>query len=233
MVTITPEEINNNGLLSIIGDKLRSIQVQIIPPFDSGSYSGCRLSISHNTPWKISTVSCNYAFVWIFGIISSFKGNFPDKTIQLLNAGKRTNILADPNFTNQSSTSFLHHHPYILSKQFFPLVNGGINKMVASSNELVTSQYINGFKTATLASISANDQNTSIHQLNNFNPRTPQLKLIRGFFMLKNTLIHLEMNIIKKETILQHNSITFQPASQAAYRLLNAHPSTNNILILS
>ena len=57
--------------------------------------------------------------------------------------------------------------------------------MVVSSDELVTSQYINGFKMATLASISANDTNTSIHQLNNFNLRTPQLKLIRSFLMLK------------------------------------------------
>ena len=135
MVTITPEEINNNVLLNIIGDKLRSIQVQVIPSFDNGSYSGCRLSISHNTPWTISTVSCNYAFVWIFGIISSFKGNSPDKTLQLLNAGKRTNILADPNFTNQSSTSFLCHHSYILSKQFFPPVNGGTNKMYLLMNQ--------------------------------------------------------------------------------------------------
>ena len=45
--------------------------------------------------------------------------------------------------------------------------------MVASSDELVTSQYINGFKTATLASISANDTNTSIHQLNNSTQEHP------------------------------------------------------------
>ena len=40
MVTITPEETNNNGLLNIIGDKLRSIQVQVIPSFDNGSTVG-------------------------------------------------------------------------------------------------------------------------------------------------------------------------------------------------
>ena len=39
------------------------------------------------------------------------------------------------------------------SKDLFPLMNGGINKLTISSDELVTSQYDNGYKTMTLAEL--------------------------------------------------------------------------------
>ena len=52
----------------------------------------------------------------------------------------------------------------VSAKKFFPLLNGGINKITISSDELVASQYINGFKMATLATVAANS-NASIHKV--------------------------------------------------------------------
>ena len=43
----------------------------------------------------------------------------------------------------------------------YPLKHGGINKLTVSSDKLVASQYVNGFKTATLAEITINKKNAS------------------------------------------------------------------------
>ena len=69
---------------------------------------------------------------------------------------------------NTTYDSFIDTHEHIISKQFFLLINGGINIINVSSDELVTSQYVNGFKTATLASIPTNDLKVSTHSLLNF-----------------------------------------------------------------
>ena len=77
---------------------------------------------------------------------------------------------------------------HIISKQFFPLINGGINIINVSSDELVTSQYVNGFKIATLASIPANDLKVLTHSLINFSLPTKnntKLRAIRVFIMLQ------------------------------------------------
>ena len=95
----------------------------------------------------------------MMGIISSFKGRSPDATLVLKNTSSNIDMISDPLQNDQK---------HIISKQFFPLINGGINIINVSSDELVTSQYVNGFKTATLASIPANDLKVSTHSLLNF-----------------------------------------------------------------
>ena len=81
------------------------------------------------------------------GIISHF-GNksYSDNPI-LFRQSPQINLLQFPNTGQKAS-----------AKKFFPLLNGGINKIT------ITSQYINGFKTATLATVAANS-NASIHKV--------------------------------------------------------------------
>ena len=88
-------------------------------------------------------------------------------------------MISDPSSQNDQK--------HIISKQFFPLINGGINIINISSDELVTSQYVNSFKTTTLASIPANDLKVSTHSLLNFSLPTrnnAKLRAIRAFIML-------------------------------------------------
>ena len=80
-ILITPTEVNNNGLLTVVQSKLCTLNVQLVNTFDENTYSGCRLHIQQDA--RVKTLSCNYAFAWMMGIISSFKGNSPDATLVL------------------------------------------------------------------------------------------------------------------------------------------------------
>ena len=55
--------------------------------------------------------------------------------------------------------------------------------MTVSSDELVTSQYINGFKTATLAEISTNIDNIAIHTIS-FTKKNQEQNNIKAHFTL-------------------------------------------------
>ena len=176
-ILITPTEVNNNGLLTVVQSKLSALNVQLVNTFDENTYSGCRLHIQQDA--RVKMLSCNYAFAWMMGIISSFKGNSSDTTLVLKNASSNIDTISDP--------SQIDDKKHIISKQFFPLINGGINIINVSSDELVTSQYVNAFKTATLASIPANDLKVSTHSLINFSLPTKnntKLRAIRAFITL-------------------------------------------------
>ena len=180
-ILITPTEVNNNGLLTVVQSKLSTLNVQLVNTFDENTYSRCRLHIQQDAPIsRVKTLSCNYAFAWMMGIISSFKGNSPDATLVLKNTSSSTDTISDP--------LQIDDQKHIISKQFFPLTNGGINTINISSDELVTSQYVNGFKTTTLASIPANDLKVSTHSLLNFSLPTKnntKLRAIRAFITLR------------------------------------------------
>ena len=176
-ILITPTEVNNNGLLTVVQSKLSTLNIQLVNTFDENTYSGCRLHIQQDA--RVKTLSCNYAFAWMMGIISLFKGNSPDTTLVLKNTSSNIDTISDPSQNDQK---------HITSKQFFPLINGGINIINVSSDELVTSQYVNSFKTATLASIPANDLKVSTHSLLNFSLPTKnntKLRAIRAFITLR------------------------------------------------
>ena len=179
-ILITQTEVNNNGLLTVVQSKLSTLNVQLVNTFDENTYSGCRLHIQQQQDARVKMLSCNYAFAWMMGIISSFKGNSPDAMLVLKNASSNIDTISDP--------SQIDNKKHIISKQFFPLINGGINIINVSSDELVTSQYVNGFKTTTLASIPANDLKVSTHSLINFSLPTKnntKLRAIRAFIMLR------------------------------------------------
>ena len=176
-ILITPTEVNNNGLLTVVQSKLSTLNVQLVNTFVENKYSGCRLHIQQQDA-RVKMLSCNYAFAWMMGIISSFKGNSPDATLVLKNTSSNIDTISDPSSQNDQKHN--------ISKQFFPLINGGINIINVSSHELVTSQYVNSFKTATLASIPTNDLKVSTHSLLNFSlPNNTKLRAIRAFIMLR------------------------------------------------
>ena len=158
--------------------KLSTLNVQLVNTFDENTYSGCRLHIQQQDA-RVKTLSCNYAFAWMMGIISLFKGNSPDAMLVLKNASSNKDTISNP--------SQIDNQKHIISKQFFPLINCGINIIIISSDELVTSQYVNGFKATTLASIPANDLKVSTHSLLNFSLPTKnntKLRAIRAFITL-------------------------------------------------
>ena len=130
-ILITPTEVNNNGLLTVVQSKLSTLNVQLVNMFDENMYNGCRLHIQQDAPIsRVKTLSCNYAFAWMMGIISSFKGNSPDAMLVLKNTTSNIDTILDP--------SQIDNQKHIISKQFFPLINGGINTVNISSDELVT-----------------------------------------------------------------------------------------------
>ena len=175
-ISITPTEVNNNGLLTEVQSKLSTLNVQLVNTFDENTYSGCRLHIQQQDA-RVKTLSCNYAFAWMMGIVSSCKGNSPDATLVLKNTSSNIDTISDLSSQNDQK--------HIISKQFFPLINDGINVINVSSDELVTSQYVNGFKTTTLVSIPANDLKVSTHSLLNFSlPKSTKLRAIRVFITL-------------------------------------------------
>ena len=97
----------------------------------------------------------------------------------LKNTSSNIDTISDPLQTDNQK--------HIISKYFFPLINSGINTINVSSDESVTSQYVNGFKTATLASIPANDLKVSVGILNFSLPtkNNTKLRAIRAFIMLQ------------------------------------------------
>ena len=179
-ILITPTEVNNNGLLTVVQSKLSTLNVQLVNTFDENTYSGCRLHVQPDAPIsRVKMLSCNYAFAWMMGIVSSFKGNSPDAMLVLKKTSSNIDTISDPSQNDQK---------HIISKQFFLLINGGINTINVSSDELVTSQYVNGFKTATLASIPSNDLKVSTHSLLNFSlpmKNNTKLRAIRAFITLR------------------------------------------------
>ena len=150
--TITPLQIDRLGLLPALQRELSAIGLGIETMYSNGMYTGCRLIITKNRD-TINIVQCNYAFAWMCRIISQFGNKSYSDNLILFRKSPQINLLQFPNTGRKAS-----------AKKFFPLLNGGINKITISSDELVTSQYINGFKMATLVTVAANS-NASIHKV--------------------------------------------------------------------
>ena len=105
-ISITPTEVNNTGLLTVVQSKLSTLNVQLVNTFDENTYSGCRLHIQQQQDARVKMLSCNYAFAWMMGIVSSFKGNSPDATLVLKNTSSNIDMISDPSLQNDQKT---HH----------------------------------------------------------------------------------------------------------------------------
>ena len=152
-VTITPLQIDRLGLLPALQRELSAIGLGIETTYSNSMYTGCRLVITKNQD-TINIIQCNYAFAWMCGIISQFgHKSYSDNLILFRQTPSQINLLKFPNTGQKAS-----------AKKFFPLLNRGMNKITISSDELVMSQYMNGFKMATLVTVAANS-NASIHKV--------------------------------------------------------------------
>ena len=157
MKNITPMDIDTHGLLPGIQEKLNEIGIGIDASYQNGFFNGCRFTV--HSPRMLTKMECNYAFAWMFGIVVSFGNNSSTDMLTLYQIDMSTLYpsIDHIGFKRNSRNS---------TNRFFPLTNGGINKMTMSSDELVTSQYINSFKMATLASLSIGNNNIAIHSIN-------------------------------------------------------------------
>ena len=152
-------DIDSEGLLPAIQKKSREIGADVHVPYLNNYYVGCQFTFGK--PTSVDVVQCNYTFAWIFGIIASFGNNSAHDTLMLYNRMLNINLIG---FDRKSR---------VANKSIFPLINGGINKMTVSSDKLITSQYMKGFKTATLAEISTNNNFIVIHSILPTNPFIP------------------------------------------------------------
>ena len=176
-------DIDSEGLLPAIQKKLREIGAEVHMPYLNNYYMGCQFTFGK--PMSVNVVQCNYAFAWIFRTVASLKNNSAHDTLTLYNRMLEINLIG---FDGKSR---------VANKSFFPLINRGINKVTMSSDEVVTSQYMNGFKTATLAEISTNNNFIAIHLISATNTFIPSL--IKAHFTLtkhqdNTTLTHLPDN---------------------------------------
>ena len=183
---ITHSDIDFEGLLPAIQKKLREIGADVYVPYLNNYYMGCQFTFGK--PTYVDVVQCNYAFAWIFGIVASFGNNSVDDTLTLYNRRLEIHLIG---FDGESR---------VANKLFFPLINGEINKMTVSSDELVTSQYMNSFKTATLAEISTNNNFIAIHSVSATNPFIPSS--IKAHFRLTKHQDNTTLARLPKDTSL-------------------------------
>ena len=81
--TITPLEIDSQGLIPSIQTKLREIQADLYVPYTNNYYNGFKFVLSH--PMTVQSIQCNYAFAWIFGIVVNFNGKSASDQLVLYN----------------------------------------------------------------------------------------------------------------------------------------------------
>ena len=112
---------------------------------------------------QITKIECNYTFAWFMNIIKSYGTG----TTNLVQYHSTINLIG---FNTSSPAT---------TKILFPLVNGGINKLTISSDALVTLQYVNGHKTATLAKIALDPAHGT-----NFLSTTAKWTCLRFFYTL-------------------------------------------------
>ena len=80
---IAYSDTDSEGLLPAIQKKLREIGADVHMPYLNNYYLGCQFTFGK--PTSVNVVQCNYAFAWIFGVITSFRNNSAHDTLTLYN----------------------------------------------------------------------------------------------------------------------------------------------------
>ena len=112
--------------------------IYITTDVQGNQYNGIRLSWD---PARIYHIDMTYLTAWLFGIIPTYEYGEENKFCPIYN-----NIQIPPvNLLNYDVSTG------VTKRVLFPLLNGGIHRMTVSCEDLATSQYINGHKTATIA----------------------------------------------------------------------------------
>ena len=150
---ITPEQIDQNGLLPRLSSALNSIGVSMRYNKQINGYQGFKLAF--NDILNISQIESNYHFAWMIGIIHKYdEGKSAQDKLLLFRKSPQHDILLG--LYSSLPVASLSTPPSINilnAKTIYPLFNGGFNRITISSDLLATLQYINGHKTATIAKL--------------------------------------------------------------------------------
>ena len=163
---ITPEQIDQNGLLLALSSALDSIGVSMRYDKQFDGYQGFKLAF--NDILNISKIESNYHFAWMMGIIHKYdEGKSAQDKLLLFQKTPLHDILLG--LSSSPATPIVN---VLSAKTIYPLFNGGINRITVSSDLLATSQYINGHKTVTIAELqispSTNSQMNPMEIANSF-----------------------------------------------------------------
>ena len=140
--TISAADVNAQGITAAAAKALQPAYIHILTGGEGNSYQGICFA------WALGTIyqfHMTYLAAWLCGIVPTYTHEQENQFYVLYNLSSYTaefiNVLNHNNVTGN------------MSRIVFPLLNGGINRLTISSDELAMSQYINGHKTATIAEI--------------------------------------------------------------------------------
>ena len=119
------------------------------------TYHGCKFQIM--MPTQVMEIKSNIALAWFLNIIPSY-GNGKMGQDEIVLYSKVPFLVETINLIGFNGR--MQYCNIIL----YPLIHRGINKLTVSSDELVMSQYITGFKTATLAKITINKKHLEMER---------------------------------------------------------------------
>ena len=141
-----------------LSSKLPTVFIVLRRIILNDTYHGCKLQIM--MPTQVTEIKSNIALAWFLNIIPSYNyGKMGQDEIILYSK--------DPFLVETINLIGFNGRTQYCNIILYPLIHEGINKLTVSSDELVMSQYINGFKTATLAEITINKK-TSRNEKGNY-----------------------------------------------------------------
>ena len=140
--TISAANVNAQGITAAVAKALQPAYIHVLTGGEGNSYQGIHFAWA---PGTIYQFHMTYLAAWLCGIIPTYTHEQENQFYVIYDLSSDTaefiNVLNHNNVTGNTS------------RIVFPLLNGGINRLTISSDELATSQYINGHKTATIAEI--------------------------------------------------------------------------------
>ena len=134
-LTITPQDIDSTDLIMTLSSKLPTVGI------------------------VLTRIVLNDTLAWFLNIIHSYStGKTGQDEIILYSK--------DPYLVEKDSVNLMgfNGRTQYCNIVLYPLIHSGINKLTVSSDELVMSQYVNGFKTATLAKITINKKHLEMNR---------------------------------------------------------------------
>ena len=137
-LVVNKTNLNQMGLIQALNDSMSTDTpgLRLVPENSSAQdYNGIRIFADAN----IQTFKINHEGAWLLGVLSTFTPSQQRTLYTLFDFFLDT--VNNVQFDTRTRSS----------RTFYPLHNGGIHKLIVSEDDLATSQYINGHKTATIA----------------------------------------------------------------------------------
>ena len=137
-VVVNKTTLNQMGLIRALNDSIFTVTpgLRLVHKNSSAQdYNGIRIFADST----IQAFKINHEGAWLLGILSTFTPSQQYTLYTLFDFFLET--INNVQFDTRTRSS----------RTFYPLHNGGIHKLIVSEDNLATSQYINGHKTATIA----------------------------------------------------------------------------------